>query len=66
MVARVMKSTGEMMQTQGGDIIQTSGIHPIGVYIRRRKATIAERVACRSIYEVCTEAERRPGTIWLV
>ena len=42
------------------------GIHPIGVYIRRQKATIAERVACQPIYELCIEAERIPGTSRLV
>ena len=46
--------------------METAGIHPFGVYIRRRQATIAERVTCRPIYELCTEAERMPGTIRLV
>ena len=41
-------------------------LRPIGVYIRRRKATILERVACRPIYEICTEAERITGTIRMV
>ena len=27
------------------ETIESTGIHPVGVYIKRRKATIAERVA---------------------
>ena len=36
--------------------IEAAGIHPIWVYIKRQKTTIEERVACRPIYELCTEA----------
>ena len=36
------------------------------MYIRRRKETIEERVACLPIYELCMEAERIPGTSRLV
>ena len=32
--------------------MKTAGLHPIGEYIRRRQATISERVACRPIYEL--------------
>ena len=46
--------------------MEAAGIHPIGVYIRRRQATISESVACHFIYELCTVAEQMPGTIWLV
>ena len=46
--------------------MEATGLHPIWVYIRRRQVTISERLACRPIYELCTEAERMPGTIWLV
>ena len=42
--------------------MDTVGIHPISVYIMRLQATIAEMVACRPIYELCTGAERMPGT----
>ena len=42
------------------------GIHPIGLYTKRRQATIAERVYCRPIYKIFTEAERMPGTSRLV
>ena len=48
------------------DAMESAGIHPIGEYIRRRQATIAERVAFRPLYELCTEAERIPGTICMV
>ena len=48
------------------EAMEAAGIHPIGAYIRRRHATISERVACRHIYELCTEAERIPGTSRMV
>ena len=41
-------------------------LHPIGVYIKRRQTTIADRVACRPVYSLCTESERIPGTIRMV
>ena len=37
--------------------MEDTGIHPIGEYIRIRQATIAEKAACRPIYELCVEAE---------
>ena len=46
--------------------MEAVGIHPIGVYIRRRQTTIADRVAYRPVYELFTEAERMPGTSRLV
>ena len=42
------------------------GIHPIGVYIKRQKATIAERAAFRLVYALRTEADMMPETIWMV
>ena len=48
------------------EAMETAGIHPIGVYISRRQATIAERVACRPIYELCMEVERMTGKRRLV
>ena len=45
---------------------ENAGLHPIGLYIRRRQATISERVTCRLIYELCTEADWMPGTSWMV
>ena len=42
--------------------LETVGLHPIMEYIRRQQATIAEKVACRPIYEPYVEAERRMGT----
>ena len=41
-------------------------IHPIGVYIKRQKATIAERAAFRLVYALRTEADMMPETIWMV
>ena len=34
------------------EAMESVGIHPIGVYIKRRHTTIAERVACRPVYEL--------------
>ena len=42
--------------------LEATGLHLIMEYIRRRQVTIAENVACRPIYELCIEIERRPGT----
>ena len=42
--------------------MDATGVHPIGVYIKRRNTTISERAACCPIYALCTEAERMPGT----
>ena len=47
-------------------VMETAGLHPIGVYIRRRQVTISERVTCLPIYELFMEVERVPGTIRLV
>ena len=41
--------------------LEDAGLYPIMEYISRRKATIAEKVACHPIYELLVEAERRPG-----
>ena len=46
--------------------METAGLHPIGLYIKRRRKTIAERVYFRPIYALCTEAERMMGTSRLV
>ena len=43
------------------EAMDSTGIHPIGVYIKRRKKAISEWVACRPVYALCTEAERMPG-----
>ena len=40
--------------------MESAGIHPIRKYILRRYATIAEKVACCHIYELCAKAERIP------
>ena len=46
--------------------MNAAGIHPIGVYIKGRKTNIAERVACRPVYSMCTDTEHILGTIWMV
>ena len=46
--------------------LEDTGLNPTMEYIRRWKATIEEKVACRPIYELCVEAEWRPGTSWMM
>ena len=48
------------------EVIEATGIHHVGVYIRRHQVTTAERVSCHHIYEFCTEAERMLGTSQMV
>ena len=48
------------------EAMDSAGLHPIGVYMNRNQATIADRVACRPVYAMCTEVERMPGTIRMV
>ena len=44
------------------EAMDSSGIHFIGIYIKRCQTNIAYRVACRPVYALSTEAERMPGT----
>ena len=44
------------------DAIKAAGIWLIKEYIQRRKATIMAQVVYRPIYEMCTGAERMPGS----
>ena len=46
--------------------MEAAGLHPIRKYIRRRQATIAEKVTCRPIYEICVKVERILGTSRMV
>ena len=48
------------------DLMEALGLCLIKEYIKRQKSTIAEQVACRPIYEICTGAERMPGSIQMV
>ena len=48
------------------EAMDSTGLHPIRVYINRRQKKTPERVACRPVYALCTEAERMPGTIRMV
>ena len=34
------------------EAMESVGLQPIGVYIKRRHTTISERVACRPVYEL--------------
>ena len=48
------------------EAMEAAGIHPTGVYTKRRQPSIEERVSCHPIYALCTEAERIPETSRLV
>ena len=48
------------------EVMESVGLHPIGVYIKRLQTTMDERVAFREVYTFCTEAEIMPGTIRMV
>ena len=48
----------------GGDGL--CGAPPVRLYIKRRQTAIAEKVVCWPVYALCTEAERMPGTRWIV
>ena len=57
---------GEWEYPEVEEAMEPSGIHPIGLCIKRRQTTISERVECRSVYALCTEAERMLRTIRMV
>ena len=39
------------------EVMDSIGLHLVGVYIKRRKTTITERATCQPVYALCTEAE---------
>ena len=43
-------ASGEWEYPVVDEVMDDAGIHPIRLYIKRRKTTIAERVACCPIY----------------
>ena len=43
--------------------LKAVGIHPIMEYIRSQQATMEEKMVCQPIYEICVEADWRPGKI---
>ena len=40
---------GEWEYPEVEEAMESEGLHPIRVYIKRRQTTIAERVACRTV-----------------
>ena len=48
------------------EAMESAGIHPIRVHIKRLQTTILERMACRPVYSLFMEAERITGTSRLV
>ena len=53
---------GEWEYPPAVETLEAAELHPIMEYIRRRQATIMEKVACRPIYELYVDSERSPGT----
>ena len=48
------------------EAVDSVGLHPIGVYIKGRQTTIAQRMAFQPVYALFTEADRITGTIRMV
>ena len=59
-------SGGEWEHPAVEEAMDSAGLQPIGVYIKRWQTTITERVSCRPVYALCTEVERMTGTSWIV
>ena len=57
---------GEWVYPVVEETMESVGIHRIGVYIKRRQTTIADRVDFWPVYALYTEAERIPGTSRIV
>ena len=43
-------------------VLKECGLREIEVYVRRRRATIAEHIACRPIFAECEKGERKRGS----
>ena len=65
-MAKKRGAGGEWEYPELEEAMDSAGIHHIGVYIKRRKKTIAERVDCQPIYVLSTEADIMPGTSQMV
>ena len=48
------------------EAMDSAGIHPMIVYIKRRQTTIYERLSCWPVYAFCMEVERMSGTSLMV
>ena len=57
---------GEWGYSSAVEAMEAVGLQTIGVYIKRQQMNIAERVACRPVYALCTELEQIPVTSRLV
>ena len=41
---------GEWEYPEVEEAMNSTGLYPIGVFIKRRQTTIAEKLACRTVY----------------
>ena len=55
-------TSGEWEWPPVAEVLEISGLWTIKEYIHLRQATVAAQVDCWIIYELCTGAERIPGT----
>ena len=55
-------TSGEWEWTLVSEVLETAWLWSIMEYVQQRQVTVAAQVACRTIYEICTEAERMLGT----
>ena len=56
------QSDGTWTNPASEDVRAEVGLHTIKQYIRVRRNTVAQYIATRPIFELCTEAERKRGT----
>ena len=57
---------GELEYLSVYEAMDSVVLQPIRLCINRRQKTIAEKVAFRTVYELCAEAERMPGMSHMV
>ena len=64
-IARMMPCLvdGEWITPPPAEALEAAGMYPIDVYIEKRRATVADWVATRPIFEACTRADRLPGVV---
>ena len=53
---------GEWVYPPIAEAYEITGIHPIEVYIARRRETFQPRIEGRPIWALCTQSQRLPGT----
>ena len=65
-VADGLMEDGEWEYPPVADTLEAAGVWLIKEYIQILQDTIAEEVACQTVYDICTGVERIPGSSWLM